>query len=335
MISVIVPIYKVETYLRQSLDSILNQSYRDLDIILIDDGSPDRCGEICDEYEKQDKRVRVFHTSNRGLSSARNLGLREAKGNHIGFVDSDDWIEPNMFEVLLRRLEDTKSDICICDYNQGPGVFEKEFQPAEEVYEGIEALKALLNQEINYNVWNKLFCRELFQDIHFPEGRNYEDIGIMHRIMYKAKRVAVIPDVGYHYRVRAESITKTYTAQNLIDHADAYLSSYSFLIDCQKELIPVQHQELLRLPAKGISQVWRWWHGCSSDEKQKYLERIKEFQCFTREHFPLFGYNSWPGYLRLTTAFMRSRSVVSFATLYGLNQVFRKFWPEKSNAIEG
>ena len=96
MISVIVPVYKVEPYLRQCVESILNQTYSDLEVLLIDDGSPDRCGEICDEYEKKDIRVRVFRTENRGVSAARNLGLREAKGDLIGFVDSDDWIEADM-----------------------------------------------------------------------------------------------------------------------------------------------------------------------------------------------------------------------------------------------
>lgn len=122
MISIIVPVYKVEPYLRQCVDSILNQTYRDLEILLIDDGSPDCCGKICDEYEKKDKRVRVFHTENRGLSIARNLGLKETQGDYIGFVDSDDWIEPDMYEVLLKCLEETGADICVCGYSYENGI---------------------------------------------------------------------------------------------------------------------------------------------------------------------------------------------------------------------
>ena len=335
MISVIVPVYNVEPYLSQCVESILCQTYSDLEILLVDDGSPDRCGQICDEYAKQDCRVKVFHTRNEGLSAARNLGLQNAKGEYIGFVDSDDWIEPEMYEVLLKGLEETESNVCVCGFCQEPGTIKKDFQPEEAVYQDVNALKALLEEKINYNVWNKLYRREMFQDRFFPVGKNYEDIAIMHRIMYEAGRVIIIPNVEYHYRVRSGSITKTYTAKNLIDHADAYLSSYSFLTGIKNGRMLVQHQELLRLPAKGISQVWRWWYGCSSCEKQEYLERIKVFQYFTKEHFPLFGYKSWPGYLRFTAAFMRSSSTVSFAILYGLNQVFRRFWPEKSNAIEG
>jgi glycosyltransferase involved in cell wall biosynthesis len=114
MISVIIPIYNVEPYLRECIDSIRNQTYQDLDIILINDGSQDKCGEICEDYAKKDTRIRVFHTGNKGLSAARNLGLREAVGEYIGFVDSDDWIEPDMYEILLRRIEETGTSISTC-----------------------------------------------------------------------------------------------------------------------------------------------------------------------------------------------------------------------------
>lgn len=111
-ISVIVPVYKVERYIRQFIESIIHQTYLDIEILLIDDESPDRCGEICDEYARIDKRIRVFHTDNKGLSVARNLGLHEAKGEYIGFVDPDDWIEPDIYEILLQRLNETGADIC-------------------------------------------------------------------------------------------------------------------------------------------------------------------------------------------------------------------------------
>ncbi len=114
MISVFVPVYRVENYLEKCLDSITGQTYTDLEILLIDDGSPDRCGEICDRYADVDHRIQVFHTENHGLSSARNLGLEHAKGEYIGFVDSDDWIEPDMFARLLAAIEDNNADIAVC-----------------------------------------------------------------------------------------------------------------------------------------------------------------------------------------------------------------------------
>ena len=113
-ISVIVPVYKVEPYLRKCLDSIVNQTYRNLEIILVDDGSPDNCGRICDEYAERDNRIRVIHQKNGGVSSARNEGLKIASGDWIGWVDSDDWIEPDMFEYLLENAKKSKADIAVC-----------------------------------------------------------------------------------------------------------------------------------------------------------------------------------------------------------------------------
>ena len=323
MISIIVPVYKVMPYLRQCVDSILNQSYHNVEILLIDDGSPDGCGGICDEYLKKDERIRVFHTENRGLSAARNLGLREAKGEYIGFVDSDDWIEPSMFEVLLKILEETHADIRVCDFVREPDSFAKAFQPIKAVYQGADILNALLEKQINYTVWNKLFRRELFDGLRFPDGKNYEDIALMHRIMYAANRVVVIPVTGYHYRVRPDSITRNFTAKNLIDYADAYLDSYSFLCSCRLESFTGKRPEILRLPAKGIAIVWRWWYGCNEEDKEIYQNRIKDMLIFTQKHFPMFGYRSWPGYLRFSAAFMHSDSRVTFAVLYSLNQLFR------------
>ena len=121
MISVIIPVYNVEPYLRKCLDSVVNQTYRNLEILVIDDGSTDGSGAICDEYAS-DRRMRIFHTENRGLSCARNLGLDEAKGEWIGFVDSDDWIEPDMYEALLKKAEETGADIVECGvFREYPG----------------------------------------------------------------------------------------------------------------------------------------------------------------------------------------------------------------------
>ena len=111
MVSIIVPVYKVESYLPQCIESIINQTYPNLEIILIDDGSPDACGKICDEYAKQDKRIKVFHKQNGGLSDARNYGVARASGEYLSFVDSDDWIEPDMFEVLVKVADDNKADL--------------------------------------------------------------------------------------------------------------------------------------------------------------------------------------------------------------------------------
>ena len=182
MLSVIIPVYNVEPYLEKCLDSVLKQTYKDMEILIIDDGSTDRSGAISDEYAAKDSRIRVFHTENRGLSAARNLGLDNAVGGYIGFVDSDDWIEPDMYEVLLKKAEETGADIVEC------GVFKEypdktvEHQRPDRVMYKIEAIRALVNRELSNSVWNKVWVKSCYFNIRFPEGRLYEDVAITYRI---------------------------------------------------------------------------------------------------------------------------------------------------------
>lgn len=322
MISIIVPVYKVEPYLSQCVDSILGQTYRDIEVLLIDDGSPDCCGEICDEYGKKDNRVRVFHTENRGLSAARNLGISEAKGEYIGFVDSDDWIEPDMYGVLLKRMQETGADISTCGFWVNFTAFSQAARIPEVIYERTESLKALLYMKISNHAWNKLYRKDLFASISFPEGFNHEDIAIMHRLLNEASLVASVSDPKYHYRQRDDSITKTPTAKNLIAYVDAYFDRYDFLKDEHPDVFPEKNEDIIYATAVGISRLWRWWHACSPDEKKGYEERIKELAKFSRSHYPLFGCKSWPGYLRVSAVFMHSSNSASFAVLYWLNQLF-------------
>ena len=331
MISIVVPLFKVEPYLRQCLDSILRQTYRSLEILLIDDGSPDECGQICEEYKRRDSRIAVIHTENKGLSAARNVGRKAATGNFIGFVDSDDWIEPDMYEKLLHRIEETNADISACGFWIELGEHQIERQLDETVYSVADKMHALLYEKIPNNVWNKLYRRELFQDLYFPEGMNYEDVAIMHRIVDRAGKIATIGEVKYHYRVRSDSISKTYTAKNMLDYADAHLERYHFFKDEKADQFA--DDAIQMIAAKGISKVWRWWYGCTSDEKQKYTEKIYVLTQFSRDNFPLFGYPSWPKYLRLSAVFMHSNSDLAFMMLYILNQMYRKLFPKKGNLI--
>ena len=336
MISVIVPVYKVEPYLNQCVESILAQTYTDLEILLVDDGSPDRCRQICDEYEKQDYRVKVIHTENHGLAATRNVGLQYATGEYIGFIDSDDWIKPEMYEMLLRRLHEAEYDIIVCGYDIISDKKSAEWKPAEIAYDHDEALISLIDEKINNAVWNKLYSKELLQrsivdGVLFPEGNNYEDVAVMHRIVDNAKSVAMISEVLYHYRIRAGSITKINTAKNLIDYTDSKLIRYDFFKNEYPALYEEKKEELLLLAVYGISKVWRWWYGCKPMEKQEYSERIKELLEFTKDNIPMFGYCSWPVYLRISTVFMHSSSNLSFTVLYALNQFYRKLWADKAN----
>lgn len=219
-ISVIVPVYKVEPYLRKCLDSIVGQTYQNLEIILVDDGSPDSCGAICDEYAAQDKRVQVIHKANGGVSSARNAGLAAATGEWIGWVDSDDWIEPDMYSYMLEKVREYGADIAVCsrseccrDQNVARG-WER-----EQMLDTEAALELLLKNDVMQSfLWDKLWRRELFDGQFFPEGRTFEDIAIMHRLFMRARRVICLPEVKYHYLQHQGSIVDSKSLENLINH---------------------------------------------------------------------------------------------------------------------
>lgn len=333
MISIIVPIYKVEPYLRHCLESIIYQTYKDIEILLIDDGSPDNCGNICEEYALKDKRIRVFHTENRGLSAARNLGIKESRGEFIGFVDSDDWIELDMYETLLNKAIEYSADICECNFWFGTNIT-KYIDLDEAVYRGTDSLEALFNNKICHVAWNKIYKKELFETVSFPEGRNIEDISIMHLIIDQATTVVVMDDKKYHYRQRTDSIKHIYSASNLLDYADAFFDRYKFYKRNRKKLPTVKEEKQLLEVAVGISRVWRWWYGCNKIDRLKYTKRIYELKCFTKSHFPLFGYSTWPVFLRCSSLFMHSDSTLSFIIIYYLNQLYRKTKPEKSNVVK-
>ena len=178
LISVIVPIYKVEKYLHKCIDSILAQTYTNLEIILVDDGSPDNCGKICDEYAAKDSRIKVIHQPNGGLSAARNAGLDIATGDYIGFVDSDDYIAPDMYEKLYNALVKNDADMAICDYQRfGNELPYDEMSLTTEVITGLQAMEKQ-NTVINCSfvvAWSKLYKSFIFSNVRFPVGKINED----------------------------------------------------------------------------------------------------------------------------------------------------------------
>ena len=220
VISVIVPVYKVEPYLRKCLDSIAGQTYQNLEIILVNDGSPDNCGAICDEFAAQDKRVRVIHKENGGVSSARNAGLAVAMGDWIGWVDSDDWIESDMYSYMLKKAVEYGADIVACgrsEHCQGRDVVRG--WGKEQVLDTQAALELLLKNDIMQSyLWDKLWRRELFDGQIFPTGRTFEDIAVMHRLFMRAQRVVCLPEIKYHYLHHKGSIVDNKSLGNLMNH---------------------------------------------------------------------------------------------------------------------
>lgn len=209
-ISVIVPIYKVEKYLPKCVDSLINQTYKDLQIILVDDGSPDNCPKICDEYAKKDARITVIHKANGGLSDARNAGLPCATGEYISFIDSDDYVTPNFFEILFNTMQKEKSDICECLVQK---VYEDTTlsQNAEtgniSTYNSTKALSLLIEDKVfHQHVWNKLYKTAVIKNILFEKGKTNEDEFWTYQVFGKAKKISLIEKPMYCYLQRSGSI---------------------------------------------------------------------------------------------------------------------------------
>lgn len=209
-ISVIVPVYKVEPYLDRCVSSIVNQTYKNLEIILVDDGSPDRCGAMCDAWAARDSRIRVIHKENGGLSDARNAGMAVATGELLGFVDSDDWIAPDMYQQLHERMAEDASDIAACGVEM---VWEDGRPPRRLTKEGDcvldagEAMRAVIEESwLKQPVWYKLYKTALVRDIPFPVGKYHEDVFWTYQAVGAAKRVSVADHVGYYYLQRSGSI---------------------------------------------------------------------------------------------------------------------------------
>lgn len=209
-ISIIVPVYNVELYLEKCIDSILNQIFKDFELILVDDGSTDSSGKICDEYALKDRRVKVIHKKNGGQSSARNTGIDIAQGNYIGFVDSDDWIEPDMYEVLYKNCKNNNCDIGVIGINF---VYKdkrrQSLQYPLQKWNKKEAMLKLIEHKYFGNYFcSKLFSKKLFKEIKFKEEIIYEDIDLMYKIINKAEYVIAEGVFKYNYLQREGSTVR-------------------------------------------------------------------------------------------------------------------------------
>lgn len=239
MISVIVPVYKVEKYLSRCVDSILAQTYSDLEIILVDDGSPDRCGEICDEYAKKDARIRVIHKANGGLSDARNAGIEAATGEFICFIDSDDYIDTSMLMRLTQLQQQYDADIAccgVCDVYEG-GHYTVKPDSRTMCYTGKEALEdTLAGRNMVVSACNKLIRMKTLGEHRFLVGKIYEDAFFMPKLILDAKCVAVTTEPLYFYWHRKGSITTVSFEKKHMDIIAAYEETYDFVMKYCPEL---------------------------------------------------------------------------------------------------
>lgn len=241
LISIIVPVYNVEKYLKRCVDSLINQTYKNLQIILVDDGSQDNCAAICDEYSKADSRITVIHKKNAGVSAARNSGLDIAEGDYVGFVDSDDYIHPEMYEFLLRAIEENNGDMSLVWYEF---VYEddnnnllnccQEYSVGKVYGNNEDAVMALYNREFRINVgpWNKLYKKNIFKDLRYPTDKiRGEDESVIHIILSSCNKVVVLKNKMYYYFHRNGSVMNSNNPKIYIDQINALKDRIIFFIN--------------------------------------------------------------------------------------------------------
>ncbi len=211
-LSVIVPVYNLVPYLTEGVESILNQSFEDLEVLLVDDGSTDGSAQLCDTLSQQDKRIKVFHKDNGGQASARNFGLEQARGNLIGFVDGDDWIEPDFYTCLARQMDQFEADLSACSFVKVTDRKQLCFQSvweSSQMLPPVEALRLMFEKTgMRYSPCDKLYKHRLFEGIRYPEGCLYEDKATTYKLLHQSQIIAYSPSTKYHYYVRADSVMR-------------------------------------------------------------------------------------------------------------------------------
>lgn len=287
LVSVIIPIYNVECYLDRCLKSVINQTYKNLQIILVDDGSPDKCGEKCDYYAKQDNRIEVIHKINGGLSDARNVGIDNALGEWIVFVDSDDYISPQFVEILYDCAIKSECDIVQCKYDRfSDEIFEKKYNECSHI-NIIKSKDHLHNIDTATNtaVWNKIYRKTLFEKIRFPYGKIHEDVATTFKLVYLAKKICSIDYELYHYFINPNSITTSKIKNNKVDLIDAYWEQVSYYMnnyDCREYQIEATNKlmasfgSLLAFPKSRYSNYKEFYNNL---EKKYKLLRKKLIYC--------------------------------------------------------
>ena len=251
-LSIIVPIYKVEKYLDECIQSILGQTFTDLELILVDDGSPDACPQMCDAAAEQDSRVRVIHQKNGGLSAARNTGIEAARGNWLGFVDSDDFVAPDFYEKLYNAAVNADADCAVCSvqltHEDGSRMdTPPQWKAYGGGYTGEEILKTITWQDnVPYLVaWNKLYRREVFRTLRYPVGRINEDVFVFAELFDTIKKVACVEQPLYFYRQRTGSIMQSKCTLRSLDE-------FWGMVECFDYFMAHGYKELLSAAEKRI-----------------------------------------------------------------------------------
>lgn len=293
-ISVIVPVYKVEEYFERCVNSILKQTYKNLEIILVDDGSPDLCPAMCEEYAKKDSRVVVIHTENRGVSAARNVGLDNSTGEYILFVDSDDYIVEEACEILLENIIAHKADMVVFNHlfvNENYELLPEKEQKKyieDKCLNRTQAWDELIKPHGGGYVapWNKLYSRKIFNSLRFPIAKRHEDEYIIHHIINQCDKIICLSKPLYYYLQREDSfMAQSFNVINL-DYGDALIDRYNLAKS-------IHHKELQRYCIIRLSfEMEKWKEYAEVDEKC----RIKYNELRKKVRFLLCKKGAWYGY---------------------------------------
>ncbi|MCE7792501.1 glycosyltransferase, partial [Salipaludibacillus sp. CUR1] len=277
-ISIIVPVYNSEPYIRKCLDSILSQTYTNFELIIVNDGSPDQSGMIIKEYAKKDERIRVLNKENGGVCSARNAGINIATGKYIGFVDADDWIYEDMFQTLVELCEDTKSDISVCClYREVDNhVIAYEREPFIKEMDNLEAMKELFSGRLfRFAVWAKLYKKSCFKNIKYPEDRMLDDLPTTYKVFANAHKVVFTSYTGYIYVKRENSIlTSKYNEKKL----DVFLG-WDEIITFMNDKYPQLSDEYIScFVYYSLDHVYKIINSVKdTNHKDKYILYIQQF----------------------------------------------------------
>jgi exopolysaccharide biosynthesis predicted pyruvyltransferase EpsI len=329
LISIIIPVYKVEEYLDRCVQSVINQTYKNLEIILVDDGSPDSCGAMCDQFANEDSRVVVIHKENGGLSDARNVGISIAHGEYIGFVDSDDYIDLDMFEFMYNGLLEYSADISVCNfYTVRP---EKKISTDlvrfPEVLNSEEALSRLLTDRLipNY-AWNKLYRRKLFENVLFPVGRLYEDIGTIYLVFFRAEKVVLLNRPKYYYWRRMGSIVNGWSISSLIDRCWCAEQRYKFVM---KE-IPRMQDLALKAYFDAIKMLINQYFDDTHKNRQKENKKMKLdvfpfYDIHMQRYSEFFETGIWREFRRYS---FRNSPLIFIPVVKQIEKFLNRFYPQ-------
>ena len=297
LVSVIVPVYKVESYLDKCIKSIISQSYTNLEIILVDDGSPDKCPEMCDNWAKKDDRIKVIHKENGGIADARNSGLAAATGAYICFVDSDDYIDREFVKTLYNLIIHCHTDIAAVSFKEviKDELIEKVPEKGDiRIFDGEDSIRELFSNDTYANyLWNKIYKRELFDNVKFPVNRKMEDLAVIYKLLIVTKRMAFSTQPLYFYYQREDSILHKRDRNFYKDKFELSLERYNVIA----ELYPAMMENIvffLKVILEVYPYIYEWFeeYNWKKNAKNLFKECKRELDLKSKIKYIIFEYNN-------------------------------------------